>query len=275
MGREVDEGEGWYEQFGFRYGGWVKSKGWVPQQHGAWAMMIVPFFLGLIEATRNDAVGWGHATLFPFWMLGYFTFNAASGWLKAAPRQKSKYVRPLVIYATLSALFGVATLLIVGFRPLAWVLVFLPLVAPALWLAGQRKERATIGGLITVAAASLMVPVSRYLNPSSPADWSEIAAMTAVVFGYFFGTVLFVKTNIRERGHRGYLVVSIAHHALLLLATTVLSMAGLVAWWWVPIMLFVLVRTIAVPPMKLKPMPLGMIEVGVCTAILLCALLIG
>lgn len=253
----------------------TKSKGWVPQQHGAWAMMIVPFFLGLIEAWHADAVGWGHVTLFPFWMLGYFTFNSASGWLKAAKRQKPKYVRPLIIYTALSAAFGISTLALVGLRPLLWVLAFLPLVLPALWLAGRRRERATIGGLITVAAASLMVPVARYLHPSPMDDWPRIVAITAVVFGYFFGTVLFVKTNIRERGHRGYLIASIVYHIVLLLATIALGWVGLIGWWWMPIMVVVLARTIAVPPMKLQPMPLGMIEVGACTAILLGALFLG
>lgn len=253
----------------------MKSKGWVPQQHGAWAMLIVPFLLGLIAAARIGAVGWGHLTLFVFWMLGYFTFNAASGWLKAAVRQRPKYQRPIMAYALLSAVFGVATLGLVGLRPLMWILVFLPLVLPALWLASRRRERATIGGLLTVAAASLMLPVARYLLPSSTSDWPTIAATTGIVFGYFFGTVLFVKTNIRERGSRGFLVASIAWHVLLLAAAVLLVALGLAPWWWTPVLGFVLARTIVVPPMRLRPMPLGLIEVGVCSAILLCALFVG
>lgn len=238
-------------------------------------MLVVPFVLGLVGAWRDGVVGWGHVTLFAFWMLGYFCFNAASGWLKAAPRRRGRYVRPFVVYAVASAVFGVATLLLVGWRPLPWALAFVPLIAPALWLAGQRKERATIGGLLTVAAASLMVPVARWLYPSSLHDWPHVAATTVLVFGYFFGTVLFVKTNIRERGSHAYLVASNVYHALLLAVGVGLAAFGLVGWWWVVVLAFVLVRTIVVPPMRLRPMALGLIEVGVCAAIVGCAVVLG
>lgn len=253
----------------------MKSKGWVPKQHGAWAMMIVPFLLGLIKAFQAEAVGWGHLTLFVFWMLGYFTFNSASGWLKAAKRQRPKYVKPLLVYGVASGIFGLATLLFVGLSPLPWVLVFLPLVLPSLWLAGNRKERATIGGLLTIAAASVMVPVARYLYPSDTSDWPLIAAAAVLVFAYFFGTVLFVKTNIRERGSRGYTIASIVYHAAIVALAVVLAALGLAGWWWTPILVAALVRAIVVPPMRIKPLQLGIIEIVLSSAILLCALVLG
>lgn len=253
----------------------MTSKGWVPKQHGAWAMMIVPFLLGLIKAFQANAVGWAHVALFAFWMLGYFTFNSASGWLKAAKRQRPRYVKPLLIYGAASAVLGIAVLLLVGLRPLPWVLAFLPLVLPALWLAGQRKERATVGGFLTIAAASLMVPVARYLYPSDTSDWPRVVAAAVLVFAYFFGTVLFVKTNIRERGSRAYLVASITYHSAIVVLAAVLALLGLAGWWWTPILVVALVRAIVVPPMRIRPLQLGIIEIVISSAILLCALLLG
>lgn len=244
------------------------SKGWVPQQHGAWAMMIVPFVLGAIWAAKAGAFGWGHVTLFAFWMLGYFTFNSASGWLKAAARQKPRYVRPLVVYGASAAVFGALTLLLVGLRPLPWVLVFLPLMLPAIWLAGQRKERATVGGFLTIAAASVILPVARYLYPSGAGDWPFVAATAGMVFGYFSSTVLFVKTNIRERGSRAYLIASIVYHALVVVAAVVLTALGLVHWWWIPFAVVVLAKAIVVPPMRLRPLPLGIMEIILSVAII-------
>lgn len=251
------------------------SKGWVPKQHGAWAMMIVPFLLGLIAAGRADALGWGHLTLFAFWMLGYFAFNAASGWLKAAKRQRPKYFKPLLIYSAAAALFGLLTLLLTGLRPLPWALAFVPLIVPAFWLAGNRKERATIGGFLTIAAAALMVPVARYLYPSSTDDWPHVTATAVLIFAYFFGTVLFVKTNIRERGSKTYLVASIAYHAAIVVLAVVLAALGLAGWWWTPVLVAVLIRAIIVPPMRLKPMVLGIGEIVVCLAILALAIAFG
>ena len=233
----------------------MRSKGWVPKQHGAWAMLVVPYLLGLVGAARASAVGWGHLALFVFWMLGY--------------------VRPLLVYSGATALAGVVTLVLVGARPLPWVLAFLPLMLPALWLAGRRRERATVGGLLTIAAASLMVPVARHLYPSDDGDWPTVAAQTVLVFAYFFGTVLFVKTNIRERGSRGYLVASIAYHALAVLLAAALVAAALAGWWWVAVLGAALVRAVVVPPLRWRPMPLGMIEVVLSAAIVLGALLLG
>lgn len=248
-------------------------KRWIPQQHGAWAMTILPFLLGAIAAARAEVLGFAHLTLFLCWMVGYFAFHAASGWLKASPRRRGRYVAPLVTYGAVSATAGLATVALAGWRILPWALAFLPLVVPALRLAGHRRERATIGGALTIAAASLMVPVARYLLDPSWAGWPQIAALTGAVFGYFFGTVLFVKTNIRERGVRAFTVASVAWHAVLLLAATALAWAGLLPWWWVPVLAFVLARAVVVPPMRLRPMALGMIEMAVCTVILALTLL--
>lgn len=234
-------------------------------------MVLVPFLLGWIDAWRAGTAGWAHVTLLVFWLLGYCAFHAASGWLKSPRARRSRYVAPLVTFVGFSGVFGVVTLVLAGPGLLWWVLVFLPLVVPALWLASRRKERATIGGLLTVVAAALMVPVARYLYPQPFDDWPAVAATASLIGGYFFGTVLFVKTNIRERGSRAYLIASVTYHVVLLLASTVLAWAGLVAWWWVPLLAFVLARAIVVPPMKLRPMALGLIEVFVCLTILACA----
>ncbi|WP_296138409.1 YwiC-like family protein [uncultured Tessaracoccus sp.] len=240
---------------------------WVPNQHGAWAMVVVPYLLGLLLAAEHGAVGWAHGTLFVFWFTGYCTFHAASGWLKAAPRRRPRFVPPLATWACVSTAAGLATLALTGWRPLLWVPAFVPLVVPALWLASRRRERATVGGLLTVTAAALMLPVARYLLAGPAGDLPHVVASTALVFGYFFGTVLFVKTNIRERGVRGYLVASVTWHALLLAGAVVCSGLGLVGWWWVAVLAVVLVRTVVVPPLRLRPMALGLIEVGVCLAL--------
>ncbi|RRD47727.1 YwiC-like family protein [Tessaracoccus sp. OH4464_COT-324] len=245
---------------------------WIPQQHGAWAMVIVPFLIGLLRALSAGATGWGHLTLGLFWLLGYFSFHAASGWLKSSARQKPKYLRPLIVYGGVSALLGLATLALAGLRILPWAGAFLPLVLPALWLAAKRKERATVGGLLTVIAAALMLPVARYLYPSSWADWPNILAETGLVFGYFFGTVLFVKTNIRERGSRAFLMASIGWHALLLAAAAAAGWLGLVSWGWTGIAAVVLLRAVVLPPMRLRPKTIGFLEIVVCVGIAVLAL---
>ena len=54
-----------------------RPAGWVPQQHGAWAMLVVPYLVGAGMALRRGASLPWLAALGCFWLLGYFAFNAA------------------------------------------------------------------------------------------------------------------------------------------------------------------------------------------------------
>ncbi|MDO5025304.1 MAG: YwiC-like family protein [Trueperella sp.] len=258
----------------------ARTRGWLPKQHGAWAMLVVPLLLGVLAAGQAGELSSAHITLFPFWLLGYFAFNAASGWLKTAARLRPRYVPAIVTYSLAATVFGIATLALAGWRLLLWVPVFGVLLVPALWLASQRKERATIGGFLTTLAAALMLPVARYLAWASvpklawPNDLPEVLAVTGVVFLYFFGTVLYVKTNIRQRGSRRYLIASYGYHLVTLVLAAVLYGVGLLPGWWLGIAAVLLVRAVIVPRLRLRPAPIGIIEVVISSAILVLAVVL-
>ena len=57
----------------------ARSAGWVPQQHGAWAMLASPLALGALAS----GLSWIHLPLAAFWVAGYFLFSASSMWLKS------------------------------------------------------------------------------------------------------------------------------------------------------------------------------------------------
>ncbi|MFT3877046.1 MAG: YwiC-like family protein [Propioniciclava sp.] len=253
-----------------------RKPGWIPDQHGAWAMLTLPFALGAAEAVRAGVAGWWIAPLFAFWMLGYFAFHAASGWLKAAPRRRPAYLKPLVTYAGASAAAGVVTLALGGLGMAGWVLAYLPLLVPALWLASRRRERATLGGALTVAAACLMTLVLRFPHPqallTAGPDAAAAALLAAGLFAYFFGTVLYVKTNIRERGSRAFLIASIGWHAAATLAAAVLAASGLAASWWTAFFAATTVRAAAVPGRGWTPKRIGLIEAGFCVVLCVCDL---
>lgn len=204
------------------------SKGWVPNQHGAWAFTMVPWLLGLAWAIGAGAAGWVHVLLFAFWMVGYFCFFATSLWLKS--HFKPRYVRAMATYGAVAAVLGVGVL---ALRPgwWSWILVFAPLTGYALWTAYARKERELVSGLVTILAACLIPLVM-----GSDALWSlggmpTLAVVAAVCLGYFFGTVLYVKTLIRERGKVGYVVASVAWHVAC--AVLALAIPGPIPAGWV------------------------------------------
>lgn len=248
---------------------------WVPNQHGAWAMLVVPWLLGATLRLRAGEAGAFLLPLLGCWLAGYVAFYAASNWLKSAPGRRAPWVRPLVVAAAVSGVLGLATLALAGPALAWWVPAFIPLLVPALVLAGRRRERALVGGGLTVAAASLMALVAAHPDPLTLATASAADAALAAAAGsfvHFFGTVLYVKTNIRERGSRGYLAASIGWHAAATLAAFALASVGLLAWWWTPFLAATTVRAWLVPRRRrpLSPKHLGFGEIALCVVLVAC-----
>ena len=65
-----------------------RAPGWIPNQHGAWAMLATPLLVGILASRPT----WAHLPLTAFWFLGYFAFFAAGLWLKAAPARRARYL---------------------------------------------------------------------------------------------------------------------------------------------------------------------------------------
>lgn len=246
----------------------------MPVQHGAWAMLVVPFFSGVILRASQSELRPHLIPLFAFWMLGYFTFNAASQWLKAAPKRRPNFVKPMLVYGSLSAAMGIATLALAGWQLLAWAPAFLPFLLPALWLAAQRNERATLGGALTIAAAALMTLVARYDSPAAMAadpHWFHNLVVASGVFVYFFGTVWYVKTNIRERGSPRFYAISLGWHGGNTLVAAVMAAVGLIGWWWTAFLAVTTVRAAWVPRIepRVTPLKIGVLEITLSALLLL------
>ncbi|MFV0428942.1 MAG: YwiC-like family protein [Arachnia sp.] len=195
--------------------------GWVPNQHGAWAMLVTPYALGAVWAAVHGRMDVGVVLLLPFWVVGYFAFFAVSQWLKSG--LKPRFVAASLTYLCLAGVLGLAVVLL---RPswLWWIGAFAPLAAVALWSSWRRRERSLLSGGVTVAVACLLPLVIATPGPGVQVP----LGLAAVCFAYFFGTVLYVKTMIRERDSRGYLVLSVAWHGAWIAG--VWALPGMVTW---------------------------------------------
>lgn len=187
-----------------------RSKAWIPRQHGAWAMLVVPILIGVIRS-RGDLA---QVPLAAFWFFGYFAFNAFGVW--SASRRRPVHLPPLITYGALASVFGVVTL---WWRPdlAVYLPLFAPLVAVALWCSWTRRERWIVNDVATIVAAVLfgyVVYIAGY-SPGGTIAHGRIvmAAITVAAGAYFVGTALYVKTIIRERNSRGYRLASIGYHA--------------------------------------------------------------
>lgn len=232
---------------------------YVPPQHGAWAMLIVPWLVGVLVAGFE----WLHLPLLLAWLAGYLLSYYVMQAVKS--RRPQRYRSQLLLY-------GVATLVaavpVLALRPqLFWYApAYALLLAVNLHYAWRRRERALVNDIASIVQGSLMVPVAATVAGVAVA---EVALPFAAVALYFFGTVFYVKTMIRERGSAAYYRASVAYHVLALVA---------VAWLLGPLpaglFALLLVRAALLPRRSLTPKQVGILEI-IASLLLVLAVLLG
>lgn len=238
-----------------------RAPGWIPNYHGAWAMITVPVIMGIIVS----GFVWEHLLLLGLWWIGYFAFFATSLWLRS--RRRDRFFPPVRAYGIALIPFGIGLLLTAPYL-MWWVPLFVPLIAITAWASINRMDRSLLNDVVTVVAAGLTLPVAYDLGtggrggiwgtsgpetlPGTSADavltgWPWIWLVTLMVTAYFVGTAFYVKTNIRERGSTFWLGLSIAFHGVFFLLALALAFAGTVTPWHAVVWLLLVGRAVAIP----------------------------
>lgn len=251
---------------------------WIPKQHGAWAMLTVPFVVGAVRGGLAPA----QAALFVTWFVGYLCFAAAGLWLRS--RLKPVHRAPVLAYGLVCAVAG---LVLLAMRPdlLLWAPVFAPYAALSLWYSWRRKDRALANDVVTIVAACLMTLVAasagRLGSVAAAVTSPVLIGMTLALTLYFVGTSLYVKTLIRERNSAGYRRASIAYHAAATLLWAVVPLL-LPEAWAVPVVTTVLlvvffavttVRAAVMAGRRVRPMKVGLGEIALSAVLMLILLL--
>ena len=126
---------------------------------------------------------------------------------------------------------------------------------------GTRRDLAN--SLAQVAQALVLVPVTAWV--SGTWDPERVVAYTCVAAGYQFGSVLVVRSVLRERGNRAFAALSVAFHVLLVMLASLflplpyaLVAAGLVAR---AAALPLAQRRMAGSARQLRPIHVGIVEI--------------
>lgn len=221
-------------------------------------MLLLPYVAGVLTVGFR----WPHLPLLGAWLAGYLLSYYA---LQAIKTRRPQRFRPqLLLHGALTAGFG---LLLVAGRPgvLAYAAGYAPLLAINAGYAWRRRERAVVNDLASVAQSCLIVFVAATV--AEVPIRSVAVAFTAVLL-YFAGTVLYVKTMIRERGNPAYRRASVTYH---------LAALAVAAWLSTPLAVvfaLLLARAWALPGRPLQPRHVGLIEIAACL-LLLGAILLG
>ncbi|MDO5286655.1 MAG: YwiC-like family protein, partial [Actinomycetia bacterium] len=129
------------------------SAAWVPRQHGAWAMLIVPSTVGAVLGVRAGTTGVAASvSLGLAAVAAYLCFNAVGLWVKAPPARRAPFQTAALVYLAVTVVLGLASVAAAGLALLAWVPAFAVLAAGGLLLVRRHRERSVLSGATTVGA---------------------------------------------------------------------------------------------------------------------------
>jgi hypothetical protein len=243
-----------------------------PPQHGAWAFLIVP----AVMATFLGAGNWIGALFFVVWISGYpvsyflgraLIARIRRGTWTSKARAELHYVLPWLIINSAASI----TLVIVRPWIISYGIVVVALWAISVYLSWAGRERGIVNDLLLIGLASI-APILMYQAANDHSSlrglphsiW--ISALMSLLF--FAGSILHVKSLIREVKNRNWHYGSIIFHATIFALLLIFARPWILA---VPFML-ALVRTVVIKP-GLRPGTLGVIELGVLILLIACTIL--
>ncbi|MFB5265777.1 YwiC-like family protein [Paenibacillus enshidis] len=218
---------------------------YIPNQHGAWVMLILPFLTGLAFSGPHGI----HIPLFVCWLVLYlFTFPALQ-WIKTGKGER--YCKPTVLYGAIS--LPLLIFLIWHEPRIIWYgVLLLPFFALNMYYAKIKKERALLNDFAAILLfCSFIYPVV-YLGGGT--EWRTVNELFVLLVLYFAGTALYVKTVLREKNNSRYYYASVVYHLVIMLAA-----ASIKPLLFIPF-LILLLRAILLPGQGLKAKPTGIAE---------------
>lgn len=232
-------------------------KRYLPPEHGAWAMLLVPYIVGVLIGPPV----WAHVPLLIAWLGGYLLSYFA--FLAIKTRRLTRVRSQVMAYAAVTVPAALATLVL---RP--GLLVFAPVYAALLavntWHAWRRSQRTLLNDLASVLQGCLIVPVAVVAAGGVAAG--SVRPFLLVLL-YFAGTVFYVKTMIRKRGDPKYLRASITYHSLAAVVATV------IAWPVTALFAWLLARSVILPRRRRSPKQVGLIEIVNSIALIVAVVL--
>jgi uncharacterized membrane protein len=245
---------------------------WIPTDPGAWTIAMMPAIAGALIGGGSWRAWWTVIA----WALCYCTQFTVSRWLFSHRRRR--YLAPAITHTVLLAVVGLP---LVALTPelLWWAPLYAALLALSWFAAARRAERSLWGNAVSVVAACAMAIVICSMGSGAQADSpaapsiATAGLITAAVFLlYDYGSVLFVKTMMRERGKRSYYIASVTWSiAFAAVATALHPALGIVA-------ALPLLRAVVLPVLlaqkRIKPIAAAPTEVVTSLAIFIAVIII-
>lgn len=156
---------------------------WIPNQPGAWVMVLAPAIAG----TLAGGTSWRGAWVSAAWLFCYCTQFTAARWMTS--HGKRRYLAPMLAYAAVTCAIGLP-LLIVEPGLLRWAPFYLVVAGASFALAWMRRDRTLTSQIVAVIAAGGIGAVTAGMG-----SLTRTAVLVGVTFAVFeFGQLLFVPS---------------------------------------------------------------------------------
>lgn len=176
----------------------------LPKQHGAWAMLIIPFWLGVVAS----GFLWQHIPFFFGWL---FLYLATYPLLLIFKKKKiAFYTKWTVIYFVPAILM---LLFVLFARPsmVYFGLLMIPFFFVNAYFSGKNQDRALLNDISAILTFAIAGLASSYL-PNGQINSEAILVFSASIL-FFIGSTFFVKTMIREKKNPVLKWISWTYHA--------------------------------------------------------------
>jgi hypothetical protein len=220
----------------------------LPKQHGAWAMLILPFWLGVIDG----GFLWQHIPFFIGWLLLYL---ATYPMLLLFKKKKAPFYLKWTLLYMVPALLFLLIPLIERANLVYFGLLMLPFFIINAYYTSKNNDRAFMNDLSAIFAFSVAGLASSYLGKGVlTLETIIFTGLTSVLF--FVGCTFYVKSMIREKKNKQFKWVSWIFHLFLVFVWLTFGL-WIVALAYMPSLL----RAILFYGKSLSPKQIGIYEI--------------
>lgn len=178
----------------------------LPKQHGAWAMLIVPFWLG-VAATEFI---WQHVPFFLGWLLLYL---ATYPMLLLFKKKKIMFYAKWTLFYMVPAISFLLFPLFHQPKIVYFGLLMLPLFIVNAFYSSINRDRALANDLSAIIAFSLAGIGSGYFVIEQMNLVLILVFISCVLF--FLGSTFYVKSMIREKNNQHFKWISWSYHVII------------------------------------------------------------
>ncbi|OQR57266.1 YwiC-like family protein [Bacillus sp. CDB3] len=218
----------------------------IPKQHGAWAMLVIPFLLSIILGKPTIY----HIPLFLAWFFIYLATYPFLMYIRK--RRKKELLHNAMVYSIIALVFGMISLLY-EWRILLFAVLMIPLFIVNMYYTRQKNERALLNDICAIIVFCIGGLISYYFSMKQIDKTAVFIAL--ISFLYFLGSTFYVKTMIREKNNPKYRLISWGYHIVL----TVIVFA--INPWCSLIFVPSVIRAIILYGKKISILKVGVLEI--------------